>query len=823
VQLADLARVIQPEHTVVLLGAGASIASGSPTGAALARHLASKLSPSPDGEDLSEISGIFENRLGRTELVEAVSARLRGLQPTGGLLALPAFPWRAIYSTNFDRLVEESYRLAGQDLPVVRSNFDFSRPHATDPVLYKLHGCITQDVGLGHRARMVLTELDYDEVQDYRQSLFNSLRMHMTTANTIVVGQSLKDPHLRDLAKQVGSLRQQGVQGRVFLLAYDYNQDRASLLEQRGIEVAEGSLEQLLHALEAAQPKAVAIADTASGTLGPLPSRLLTSTLDVAHASGLSANPVRLFNGGPATYADISRGLTIARATERRLEETQNSSRGFFMVLAGAAGVGKTTLARRLLHRRQQAGFAAWEHLNSYPLNVDAWLEVESALRHSGRQGVLLIDDCAQHLSAMNKLVDSLGKIDRPFLRLVATVNASQWKTRTKSRYFYSRGSTERLSLLTDSDIREMVNLVDRKPEIRAMVEADFLHLGHQDKVRRLRDRCSADMFVCLKNIFRTEKLDNILLQEFTDLETPARDIYRHVAAIQSMGGKVHRQLIMRLLGLEAGGLQALLGHMDGVVDEYDIRHSAGLYGWATRHDVIAGVIATYKFADQRELYNLLDRLIEGLNPTIHIELETARAIAADEMGISRLSNQSQQVELLEKLISVVPGERTPRRRLIRLFLNQNDLGEAERAVAVSQRELGPDNIIDRYRAVLAMRRSEQLEGLLDEDRLAMLLEAERLARGCIAKQPYDRYNYRALSDVGIAIATRFSDVRVLDATIEMMKGAEADIGDPEFARDRRQLETSRRRFTVKEATSVMETGDGFGAGDETILLDSEG
>lgn len=159
VELADLARTITPESTVLLLGAGASVPSGAPTGAALARHLASKLSPAPDGDDLAEIAGIFEHRLGRAELAKAVRARLSGLQPTRGLLALPAFDWRAIYSTNFDRLVEESYKIAARDLHVVRSNYEFSQPRGTDSVLYKIHGCITQDVGLGHHARMVLTEL----------------------------------------------------------------------------------------------------------------------------------------------------------------------------------------------------------------------------------------------------------------------------------------------------------------------------------------------------------------------------------------------------------------------------------------------------------------------------------------------------------------------------------------------------------------------------------------------------------------------------------------------------------------------------------------
>ncbi len=217
-ELTELAAATNPEQTVLLLGAGASIPSGAPTGGArLARHLAERMSPTPDGDDLSEIAGIFEGRLGRRELAIAVKRRLKDLLPAGGILALPTYRWKGIYTTNFDRLVEISYQNAGVDLEVVRSNFDFSNATGkTAAVLYKIHGCTSQDIGFGDRARMVLTELDYDEVHQYRQSLFVSLQMNMMNGNTLVVGQSLRDHHLRELAKEVGALRTQGVQGRVF-------------------------------------------------------------------------------------------------------------------------------------------------------------------------------------------------------------------------------------------------------------------------------------------------------------------------------------------------------------------------------------------------------------------------------------------------------------------------------------------------------------------------------------------------------------------------------------------------------------------------------
>jgi hypothetical protein len=356
------------------------------------------------------------------------------------------------------------------------------------------------------------------------------------------------------------------------------------------------------------------------------------------------ADPVKVYNGAPATYADIKAGFTIPRAVEHRLLESQNGARGFFLVLSGAAGVGKTTLARRILAKRHEEGFVCWEHLNSFPLEPAAWLGVERRLREAGQQAFLLIDDCAAALPAVNRLVDSLGRLDRPFLRLVITANTAQWQSRNKSPYFFSRGSLERLSRLTESDIDHLVSLVDQQPRIRQLVEDSFLALGRHQRVAHLRDRCSADMYVCLKNIFGNDELDGILLREYADLAPELQDIYRHVAVIQAMGGRVHRQLILRLLNIESGTLQALLALLEGVVDEFDIDPAAGLYGWATRHEVIARVVATYKFAAMDELRDVLTRLIEGLNPTVWVELETARAICSSDWGINRLPHPDEQV-----------------------------------------------------------------------------------------------------------------------------------------------------------------------------------
>ncbi len=548
---------------------------------------------------------------------------------------------------------------------------------------------------------------------------------------------------------------------------------------------------------------------------GQLPIELRVATVDVAQAAGLSPNALRLFNGSAATYADIRGGLTIPRAVEGRLKNTLNERGKRVLVVTGVAGVGKSTLARRLLYSRMGGTSFCWEHQQTFPFDYEPWLRVEAVLRDQGLTGTLLIDDCVAHLAAVNRLADHLGDLERSSLKLIVTANSIQWQPRTKSPAFFRRGWTETLSRLLDADLEQLVNLIYQQPEIRVLVEQSFAQLPRAEQLDRLRDRCSAEMYVCLKNIFGSDRLDDILLREFAELDEAQRDVYRHVAALEAMGSRVHRQLIIRLLGLDAGTLKAQLTLLQGIVDEFDVKPRDGLYGWATRHAVIAETIATYKYADQGELDGLLERLIDGLNPAVWLEVDTARQICISDLGINRLSDRLEQLRLLRKLCDVVPGERIPRRRLVRKLLDLDLWDDAARAIANARRELGGDAVIDRYRVVLAIRRAQNTEGILDEDRLAMLQEATRLALACIVASPRDKHAYRVYGEVGVAIARMTKDTSVLDDAIGRIAAAEEDILDPQLAEYRRQFESTRRRLYIPSPVAAPVPVPGIGEADD--------
>jgi hypothetical protein len=199
IAILELARLIAPARCNLLLGAGASIPSGGMSGPQLAKRLAHELLDSASG-NLDEVASILCMKHGRAAVIAALRHCLDSLLPTGGLLALPTFPWLSVYTTNYDRVVELAYQRQHKPLTVIRSNYDWSHSeHASGTILYKMHGCISQDEVDGHKSKMILTEDDFETARQYREALFQRLGYDLMTKDIVVIGHSLGDPDLKSL------------------------------------------------------------------------------------------------------------------------------------------------------------------------------------------------------------------------------------------------------------------------------------------------------------------------------------------------------------------------------------------------------------------------------------------------------------------------------------------------------------------------------------------------------------------------------------------------------------------------------------------------
>jgi len=126
IDLAQLVDQIQPVNTVLLFGSGSSIPSGAPSTSKIVDHLSKRLNIQDEKFTLAEIASLIEKRDSRRRLVTEIRSLFAFLRPSGGLLNLPLYDWKSLYTTNYDELIEEAYKLKSKDLTTYASNFDFT-------------------------------------------------------------------------------------------------------------------------------------------------------------------------------------------------------------------------------------------------------------------------------------------------------------------------------------------------------------------------------------------------------------------------------------------------------------------------------------------------------------------------------------------------------------------------------------------------------------------------------------------------------------------------------------------------------------------------
>lgn len=800
ITIQELVNAIEPSRTVLFLGAGASFPSGGPTGADLVTTIARELKYAlPNNIAFSEAMSLLELSFGRARIVEKVRARLLPLKPVGGIADISHYEWGQIFTTNFDQIIEQSYARAGKDRQVIRSDYDFTPLHSGNMTrIFKIHGCVSQDITDGHKAGMILTEEDYARSETYRENLFSALYQSLSSLDVIFVGYSISDSDIKlVINKAVDTIRERAYNGRVFCLFYDPADERSRILEAKGIRVAFGGIDEFVASLRVAGPAAVPVYSSDDdllagiagirGRLKPVDGLLLSE-----------ARPNQMARGRPASYGDIARRFVFQRDALDGLVAQLSGDEKWIATIVGGAGVGKTTLARLVLSELQAKGITCFEHNDDEPLLPSDLIEIAKRFKANGRIAAVFVDECHQFLGELNRVVRELSASSvKPSIRLLLTSNKSLWAPRVKDKNIFVKGSLTELSALSPAEITSLIDLCEQVSEFRSLMSPDFRQGSRNEKVRVLRGRCSGDMFVCLKNIFSSDSLDEIILQEYADVPDSAREIYRYVAALEAAGVRVHRQLILRTLNFPANLVAHTLKELDGIVSEYVVDVKSGIFGWETRHSVIARLIASYKFADLDERYNLLREVVSSLNPVYYIEMRTVRDICDRDFGIGSLSDIEQQNELLAILTKVAPGERVPRHRLIRNLLTKEEIEAAERQIELAEREIGGDAPMHRYKIKASLIRSRRFEKLRPEDRYATLLRAKDLAiKGC-ETYPDDKYNFITLCDVGFEIYRARKDVTTLNDALIRLREAESRILDPQISTEIANIERKVRQLQI--------------------------
>lgn len=783
IPLSTMIEGVDPTNTVLFFGSGSSVPSGAPSVGKIIERIGHELNVDTEGFSLTEVTSIAEAKRSRKELISCLRSMFRRINVTGALLNLPLYNWKNIYTTNYDKLVEQSYEKKDKPLSVISSNYDFREqkyPEATK--LYKLHGCIDKDVSDGNQSRIIISEADYDNTSEYREFLWDAFKHDLNGSNIVIVGYSLADPHIKDIVDRAISINNKSYSpATINLVLYTKDENRALLLERRGVKVAFGSVDDFFVEL---QKKNAPSAIVYKSTGDPLDNHsvLQPVTLKIDdELRNFDKNVGAMFQGWPATYSDIKANLTFDRTIIKEVESAINDDSKLVAYILGASGMGKSTSARKVVLRLKENGYHSWEHKGIHKLLFEEWRSVAKSLKERNEKGILFVDDSHNHLFEINNLIDLLSTDDNFNLKIILTSTRNHWYPRIKTPNMFLKGKEFILKRLDEAEVEGLLSLVETHSDLQPLIESSFSGFSRTERKRRLVAKCESDTFVCLKNIFASEQFDDIVLREYAELDDNLQDIYKLVSAMESAGVNVHRQLVIRLLGISSEAIAASLVNLVDIIHEYTISDREGIYGWRGRHPVITDIIAKYKMSDENEYYKLFEMVIDNIIPTYDVEIRTIKQLCSFDDGISRFPDKHMRNKLLRKMISKAPGERVPRHRLIRYLIDVNELEKAETEIRLFENDFRADGPLERFKIILLLVRADRAKGILSEDRLAILEMARDRSIRAVERYKNNKNILKTYCNVGLEIFKRTKDPSAFEDAIHKLRDAETRLVDPEI------------------------------------------
>lgn len=148
-------------------------------------------------------------------------------------------------------------------------------------------------------------------------------------------------------------------------------------------------------------------------------------------------------------------------------------------------------------------------------------------------------------------------------------------------------------------------------------------------------------------------------------------------------------------------------------------------------------------------------------------------------------------------MIAIAPGERIPRHRIIGKLLQLGEYDLVNQEIRAAEETVGLDPPISRYKVRSAIRRAETTEGILEEDRRAMLMEAERLALQSMSRFQNDKYAYMSYAEVATSLANLAGDYSLVDQGIDRLGSAYERLLDPQLAEALDDLTQMRSRVAL--------------------------
>ena len=631
---------IKEGKVILLLGAGAlygaQLAGGKkvPLGNDLRDILCDRfLSGEFKDRTLKFVSELSISQHSLSDVQDFIKDYFLDLEPAKFHLKIPLFHWRALFTTNYDRLLEICYDRVNnrvQTYTTILSNddrLDETRITNDKVPIVKLHGCITRTHD--QRLPLVLTTEQYnDTLEINRDRLFSHL-YDLAYENSIVfVGHSLEDHNISYVIEKLNKQVKEGQ--RHYLLKPKIKNVEKDYWSQKKITALDSTFEQFLDCLE----NNVSNNDRVLSLVRPSkkhpiqaffidhthPSdelvRFLTEDAelvsdDLPINSGKAKDFYRGLNQG---WYPLSENLAISRRLENEIfekiiegAEANKKSNTELIVIKGEAGSGKTILLRQIAWRSRNTklGIFLWIKQNS---SIDVYI-IEEIIEKTKERVFIFWDDTSTNVADIYRFLGKAQKKNLP-ITIFTAERYNEWNTKCKEELDGLVSELFELKYLSENEIEFLLEKLEKYDSLGP----NLTNKNRNIQKKELRDHHGRQLLVTLHEATMGERFEDIIFDEYVSISPEdAKSIYLTICTLYRLRIPIRAGLISRIYDVSFDDFQRkFYAPLEKVV--FAVNENGQDHHYVARHPEIAEIVFRTALAQpDRRLYEYR-KIISKLN-----------------------------------------------------------------------------------------------------------------------------------------------------------------------------------------------------------------
>ncbi|MQX51976.1 SIR2 family NAD-dependent protein deacylase [Alcanivorax sediminis] len=634
---------IKNGNTILFLGAGATIGASSTTGQdpvngnqlrdiLCDEYLGGELKD----KSLSRVAELAKNGVGLKRVQQKITSLFSHLAPAPFHIKIPTFKWQAIFTTNYDTIIEKSYEQQKSSLqkPLVlaknTSNLEKKLSAGGVVPIIKLHGCINHDND--DEIPFILASEEYAKHRNNRDQLFSLLSEWGRDYSIIFCGYDIEDPNIQQILFDLGD---NSISRPSYVVARPgLHSAEISYWKSRRFIVFNDSFEKLIEYLDQnidAEKRKLSMARNSGGiSLNNGLDKLDKDTQDYINENvdyiykALPCNkvpPEKFYRGLDDSWGafsedlDSHRNITDQLLIDIALDEKPDKPELY--LLKGYAGSGKTVILKRF----------SWSSAHDYQrkiLYIRPGSFVNPLLLINACEAIedpiVVVDELYQNIEEINELI-RLAEAKKTNIQVLTSARSNEWNIFGENLSSPIKAEYE-VGHLTHHEIETLISKLKEKKQLEQ-------NLLTEERVKELFTKFAHNLLlVGLYEAIDNGSLSDIVLDEYEKISSEeAKMIYRDIATLNQFRVPVRAGLISRINNINFTEFsQKLILPLEKVVKvEFSSKHRDHIY--ETRHPIIAENLFMQVFNEEEKKSSQIVRVIKSLNP----------AFQSDEEAISQL------------------------------------------------------------------------------------------------------------------------------------------------------------------------------------------